>query len=370
MEEYLKFSELRALQLEPTSKCNLLCPQCERVYNGKVNPLLPLTELTPSDYDKIFTVELASQLKYIIFNGSYGDPMASRYLDYAIKSLFEKQMKGIKIFTNGSLKSASWWYKLGKKFSGTNSEVIFSIDGLEDTNSIYRVNSNFKKIMRNAAAYIQAGGKARWDFLVFNHNCHQIEEAKALAKKIGFAAFQEKRTQRFVKGDYTERCLSKKIYNRKDNVIQILKPPPSGNPKDFEEILEKYGSWNRYIEKTPIQCKYRENIKALFIDFEALVWPCCWVGASSYRVNSKDPQKRQFDDLTKRYKKNFNSLRHYSLSEILSHQWFKSHLTQSWKNKTEDKKNPKLFVCGRTCGADYEFTSGTGYRNSRMFVLK
>lgn len=369
MGEYLKFSELRALQLEPTSKCNLLCPQCERVYNGKLNPLLPLTELTPSDYNKIFTDELTGQLEYVVFNGSYGDPMASRHLDYAIESLFKKQMKRIKIFTNGSLKNASWWHELGRKFSGICSEVIFSIDGLEDTNSIYRVNSNFKKIMENVAAYIQAGGRARWDFLIFDHNYHQVEEAKALAKKMGFKAFQEKRTQRFIKGDYTDHYLLEKIYDRKGNTDGILKPPPSGNPRDFEKVLTKYGSWNRYIEETPIHCKYKENIKALFIDFEALVWPCCWVGALSYRVNPENPQKKQFDKILKKYEKNFNSLRYHSLSEILSHQWFKFHLTQSWKNNTKDK-NPKLFVCGRTCGTDYEFTSGTGYRNSKMFVLQ
>ena len=57
-------------------------------------------------------------------------------------------------------------------------KVIFAIDGLEDTNHLYRVNTNFNKIMENAKAFINAGGIARWDFIAFAHNEHQIEEAK------------------------------------------------------------------------------------------------------------------------------------------------------------------------------------------------
>ena len=33
--------------------------------------------------------------------------------------------------------------------------------------------------------YIKAGGVARWEFLVFKHNQHQIEEARQLANELG-----------------------------------------------------------------------------------------------------------------------------------------------------------------------------------------
>ena len=220
--------------------------------------------------------------------------------------------------------------------------------------------------MENASAYIQAGGKARWDFLIFEHNHHQIQEAKALAKKMGFKQFQEKKTARFVRGHHTHRNKSDKIIN-KNSSITLLKEAPD-KPNDFEKVIEKYGSWDNYINSTPIFCKYKQERKALFIDFEAFVWPCCWTGAPSYHAWPDSPQKKQFDALKTKYEKNFNSLRHYSLSEILSHQWFHSDLTQSWKNKTTDQ-NPKLFTCARTCGADYEFTSGPGGGNSKRFIL-
>lgn len=59
---------------------------------------------------------------------------------------------------------------------------MFSIDSLKDTNSIYRVDSQWNKLMENASAYLKFGAKARWDFLVFKHNEHQVEQAQASAK--------------------------------------------------------------------------------------------------------------------------------------------------------------------------------------------
>lgn len=370
MTKYLDTSEINTLQIEVTSLCNLACPQCARIYKGKLNPLLSLSELNPEDYERIFYKENPPQLKEVIFNGNFGDPVASKYLNHAIEILIKKKIF-IKIFTNGSLRSVSWWKNLGQKFSNTNNTVVFSIDGLKDTNAIYRVNSQFEKIMDNARAYIQAGGKARWDFLIFHHNKHQVEEAKALAKKMGFKAFLEKKTARFLVNENdktTNEKNSEDIFNKKGVFVGKIKKSQS-EKKDFKTVLKKYGSWEQYIDHTPIYCKYKNNMKALYIDFMARVWPCCWLGAPLYSNYPENPQKKQLDFIIKRYKKNFNSLRHHSLSEILSHEWFESKLSESWKNKTTDE-NFKLVTCAKTCGMDYEHTSGPGSQNANRIQFK
>ena len=51
---YLDINDIRAIQIDHTSKCNLLCPQCARVHNGKVNSIMPIDELTVSDYEVMF----------------------------------------------------------------------------------------------------------------------------------------------------------------------------------------------------------------------------------------------------------------------------------------------------------------------------
>jgi hypothetical protein len=51
--------------------------------------------------------------------------------------------------------------------------------------------------MRNVDAFIAAGGNAEWDFLVFRHNEHQVDAARALALGMGFTLFNAKATSRF-----------------------------------------------------------------------------------------------------------------------------------------------------------------------------
>ena len=79
-------------------------------------------------------------------------------------------------------------YRTGREHSRLR--VVWGIDGLEDTNHIYRVGAKWEKIINNAKAFIDAGGIASWQFIEFEHNKHQIEEAKQLAKELGFKEFR------------------------------------------------------------------------------------------------------------------------------------------------------------------------------------
>ena len=50
--------------------------------------------------------------------------------------------------------------------------------------------------MTNVKSFIQAGGEAHWEFLVFKHNEHQVEEARNLAREMGFKEFYLKKRRR------------------------------------------------------------------------------------------------------------------------------------------------------------------------------
>ena len=358
--KYLEIEEITALQIEVTSRCNLMCPQCGRVSKGKLNPLLTLSELTPDDYDKIFYEEKLPSLQEVFLNGNFGDPIISKHIDYLIEINLKKNLR-LKIFTNGGLRSHSWWESLGKKFAKTKNEIVFAIDGLKDTNPIYRVNSNWDKIIENAEAYLKSGARARWDFLIFKHNEHQVEQAQALAKKMRFKTFIKKKTTRFTtygKDSFFE-TKSEPIHNKNKKLKLEISSTQSEN---FKETVKNFGSFENYIDKTPIDCKYRNN-KQLYIDFMGLVWPCCWLAYPLYTTKNKNPEKTQLQSLFSNYEKNFNSLRHHSLSQILSHDWFQKRLVKSWKN-TSKEDNFKLFTCGKTCGKNYEHTNTPGSKNS------
>lgn len=327
---YLEIKDVKVLNIEHTNMCNLQCPQCARMVNGKINKNLQAREMFPDEYERIIPPELCKQLDHIFFCGNYGDACCSINFLKCVKYLRNNKVP-LTIYTNGSMRGTTWWTHLAWMLDN-KCKVVFSIDGLKDTNGIYRVNSHYYKIMQNAQAFINAGGIARWDFLVFDHNHHQIEECKKLASDMGFKIFNEKKTKRFI-----------------DN--QNYKTNKGGG--QFGSIVDRYGSWSNYVDQTEIECKYQTS-KTLYIDHQLFLWPCCWVGAPLF-FEGDNIQKNQLFKLLSQYEPGFNSLDEYSIEEILEHPWFKNDLENSWNCTME---TGKLMTCGRTCGQEYKFSSG------------
>lgn len=86
--------------------------------------------------------------------------------------------------------------------------------------------------MKNVKAFIGAGGRAKWAYLVFQHNEHQVEEAERLASELGFKEFAIKSTSRY--GE--KQNPSRKTYNRKGEQDNILNAPIENRYKN--EVVE------------------------------------------------------------------------------------------------------------------------------------
>ena len=180
------------VHVELSNKCNAMCPQCGRNYIDKdgvlkVKPTMQTGELVLEDYKKIFDDKFYSifDLDKINYCGNRSDPIASRDLHEIVEYAYSKNDKTIiTIATNGGLKTTEWWSKFGKMMSDKKHRVVFGLDGLENTHHIYRQRTNFKKVISNAKAFLQNGGRAEWQMLVFKHNQHQIDEAKQMAKEL------------------------------------------------------------------------------------------------------------------------------------------------------------------------------------------
>ena len=61
---------------------------------------------------------------------------------------------------------------------------------MKDTHSIYRVRTNWDKIIENIKAFTNNAGRARVIMTVFKHNKHQQKEVEALAEQIGCIEFE------------------------------------------------------------------------------------------------------------------------------------------------------------------------------------
>ncbi len=190
----LDYEDIIQVHIELSSYCNSSCPSCPRNIDGGItDPELIPNSLSLDDVKKILSVDLLKQLKNINFCGNYGDPIMCKDMIEIVQYINEhNNTVKLAIHTNGGARNLAFWSDLGRVISTMpNAHVVFGIDGLEDTNHLYRIGVNWQKLMSNVKAYISAGGLALWDFLVFSHNEHQVEQAKALSETLGFSKFIE-----------------------------------------------------------------------------------------------------------------------------------------------------------------------------------
>jgi len=184
--------------METSSACNAACPMCLRTLDPKFNVLTDSVSLSLDKVKEVFDVEFIKNLESMYMCGNYGDPAAApECID--IFKYFRKVNPNIKLglHSNGGLRSTAWWAEVGTILSRSEDYCFFGIDGLEDTNHIHRVAVNFNKVMANVTSFINSGGKAHWEFLIFAHNEHQVDDARELAKTMGFVGFREKISRRF-----------------------------------------------------------------------------------------------------------------------------------------------------------------------------
>jgi MoaA/NifB/PqqE/SkfB family radical SAM enzyme len=235
--------KIKVLHLEPTDVCQLACPLCSRETDKEFKKSVK-HHLTIPQIQQHFTEQDIKDLDKMFMCGNYGDPAAGTYtLDIYqwINKLNPSITLGMN--TNAALQTTFWWHELGQILSKPKDYCVFSIDGLQDTNPVYRVNSNWDKLMANIKAYISAGGSAHWDMLVYKHNQHQVDACEQLAKDMGFRWFRAK----------------------------VSKRP-------FTEKLEFPIGWQpAQITVDTINC-HALNDQSAYIDAQGRIHPCCWLG--------------------------------------------------------------------------------------------
>jgi MoaA/NifB/PqqE/SkfB family radical SAM enzyme len=126
-----------------------MCPRYDS--QGFEIGTLENAEWTLESFKKAWPVEFIAQLTKILACGNYGDPCACKEFVAIYEYVREiNPYIGLACNTNGSLRNPAWWARLGavmKEEQCPGNYCTFSLDGLEDTNHLYRINTNWKKIM-------------------------------------------------------------------------------------------------------------------------------------------------------------------------------------------------------------------------------
>lgn len=301
----MKYSKIVDIEFDLNTVCNSVCPTCHRYQeqDGELylNPLVKFNhQIDISLVEKVFQNDRLADDIRLAFVGSVGEPIAHpQFLDI-IEIVYKYRPNAIiNIHTNGGNRNPAFFTKLAKLIKKNRGHVQFSFDGLEDTNSIYRRGVIWDKALENMQAYIDAGGEAQWNFIVFKWNKHQIEEARELANTMGCREFN------VLQNREPENRMSTYLTAAENKTHKTKSDMPTGvwklNPKKYHPVEDRCIS-----------------MESLYINAFGIVLPCCMFNTSitDFAVY-KEARKFIFGE-----NKKWNSLEHHSMESIIANDWW------------------------------------------------
>ena len=400
----INYKDIKRLDLETSSLCNAECPSCNRRLEGGIkSKTFTETYMTTEQVKEWFSEDFIENLNMITMCGNYGDSMTNPDLIPILKH-FRSINPNIRFHmnTNASGRDEAFWRELGEIFYVNNSTVVFSVDGLEDTNWIYRKGTYWDKIMLAMETYISTGADSHWEFLVFRHNEHQVEEARQLAKDMGVTEFFAKRAMGFSTNRDKDNNIiqSMKVYGRQGEYQYTIKPPAEVLSKNVEKQFDKRNLGKdeqqkmfldsekvgyitdiksdlekSYINIEPVKRKDRTNhinnidreltghevelgkcdidcvaIKSshIFVNSYGLVFPCCWHAAMYDDEFGTEDMVGPLVNFIKSFGENNISLQHKSIKQIIDGEIYTTGYLDTFKDR--DIRNKRLKSCAALCG--------------------
>ena len=336
--------------MELSSACNAACPGCRRFIENSPNvtPNLVQRSVSFEEFKTWFPHDLMLRIKTWIFCGTYGDPMAAPDI-YEILQYVCQYNGTIQLNTNGGLRPEALYKKIGELFASSchqsdgtiaHRAITFSIDGLSDTNHIYRRNVVWDKVWANLMAYVGTDAPAHWDFLKFKHNVHQVDEARALAKQYNIYFMP--------KNPFGVDKVSMPVYNKSLNLDYVIEhATDNGYPTYIPAPLEWIAPFPKKIEEEGvIKCYSKDLVTSetlIYVDSLGYVLPCCFVAVGT--VGTVFDWGTQIQKIQAGMGE-INNLNKHPLAEILD-----SGVLEIWSNSWKDKS---INACWIFCGKNLE----------------
>lgn len=343
-------NSIQFVEMEITSRCNAECPGCPRtqILRGDYPSQLSVADVTLDDVKMMLPADNFKPLGMKLC-GNLGDPIMNpqclEIAEYILSRGFP-----LKLNTNGGVRTETFWSDLGKLSQRYKNKlnVIFAVDGLEDTNHIYRVNVKWPAVIRNMTTYTANGGRGEWHFIPFDHNFHQTEEARGLAERLKLKFVLRKSIRNlkvWTKKDKPEVVTaahepiqhSAKIdYTNLKTLIEVYendrkRKPPVVNDAVYESLDQAGKSVN---------CYYTHQ-QSVLIDSNKRLWPCCMFYDSFVKAKDKYYMDTLPDGDT------WNSLIHHSMEEVLQHEFF-TDIIKRWSPYNSNFTTRCLKDCGKS----------------------
>jgi radical SAM protein with 4Fe4S-binding SPASM domain len=260
-----------SVSFEPTTSCNLRCPECP---SGLRAFTRPTGMLEKSFFEKTID-EIHRELIYLIFYFQ-GEPYLNPGFLEMVRYAADK-----KIYTATSTNEHYLTDENARKTveSGLD-RLIISIDGTtQEVYEQYRVGGNLEKVIAGAKQMVKWKKALKSDtpfivfqFLVVKPNEHQVNEIKALGKDIGVDAVWFKTAQ---------------VYDYENDPNQLIT-----NLDAFSRY--KKDADGKYVPKSRMQNHCWKLWHANVITWDGLVVPCCFDKDAMHQLgNTRDQSFNQ-----------------------------------------------------------------------------
>jgi MoaA/NifB/PqqE/SkfB family radical SAM enzyme len=271
-----KISNINSVHIELTDKCQAQCPMCARNHHGSApRSFIRNSDISIDQFKKWFPKSFLAQLNNFYSCGNYGDPAFARDCLEIFQYIRESNSTTrLALHTNGGMRNSAWWSKLAKVL-GKNSEVVFAVDGVKGKHELYRKNTKFDKVIENLKSFIDAGGNARVDSLVFKHNEDDVDDLRDFLLELGVEHINFFSTQRFYEMQKFE------VLDDFGNIEYHLEPAQTDRFKKtplakLNNLIEKEYR-DKVVEEADIDPKCQKE-NEIYVDPQGNIFPCCWIG--------------------------------------------------------------------------------------------
>lgn len=258
-----------SISFEPTTSCNLRCPECPSGLRAFTRP----TGMLENAFFRKTIDEMHRELLYLIFYFQ-GEP----YLNPAFLDMV-KYASGKRIYTATSTNAHYLTDEMAKRTieSGLD-RLIISIDGTtQEVYQQYRIGGKLDKVIegaRNIVRWKKAMNSKKpfvvFQFLVVKPNEHQIEDVKKLGQEIGVDDVWFKTAQ---------------VYDYENDPNQLI------------TTIDQYSRYKKnktggYVPKNKLANHCWKLWHANVITWDGLVVPCCFDKDAQHQLG--DLKKQSF----------------------------------------------------------------------------
>ncbi len=260
-----------SLAIEPTTSCNLRCPECP---SGLRQFTRPIGMLEPTFFKKTID-DVYKELIYLTFYFQ-GEPYLNpHFLDMVTYASTKK------IYTSTSTNAHYLTPEMAlKTVQSKLDKLIISIDGTtQETYEQYRIGGTLSKVIEGTRNIVSAKKELQsktphivFQFLVVKPNEHQLNDVKKLAKELGVDEVVFKTAQ---------------MYDFKNGNPLI--------PDNIKYSRYKKNSDGTYAIKNKLLNQCWRMWSSCVITWDGLVVPCCFDKDAKHQLG--DLKQQQFKDV-------------------------------------------------------------------------